>query len=240
MSGEFGPRLLKGALVQLATDFLGPVPNVIVFQYNPETLQRKLTPWNPPASEQSDAKKGGSADDTQPFDPVEQLTLALEFDAADDLEHPDQNPVAVVSGVAARIAAIEELLYPVPPEQLNASTLLSLAGLSGPAPTRSAVPIVLFVWGPGRILPVRISDFSVDEQLFSPTLFPVRAKVSLTLQVYGPAWFDQRRNAQNGKLTPIEVLAEAAYKYTRGQSGVLARLNTAGMAVDSILALLPF
>ena len=34
------PRLLKGALV--AIDPLRPLPTVIVFQYNPETLTRRI------------------------------------------------------------------------------------------------------------------------------------------------------------------------------------------------------
>ena len=41
------PRLVRGALVQLVEDVVGVVPNVIPFQYNPETLTRKMTPWNP-------------------------------------------------------------------------------------------------------------------------------------------------------------------------------------------------
>jgi len=36
------PRLLKGALVGI--DPLVPIPNVVVFQYNPDTMTRRLEP----------------------------------------------------------------------------------------------------------------------------------------------------------------------------------------------------
>ncbi len=36
------PRLLKGALVGI--DPLVPVPNVVVFQYNPDSMTRRLEP----------------------------------------------------------------------------------------------------------------------------------------------------------------------------------------------------
>jgi len=47
------PKLLKGALVQFSAPFLVPVPNVIIFQYNPETLSRTLTPWTAAESDAS-------------------------------------------------------------------------------------------------------------------------------------------------------------------------------------------
>ena len=39
------PRVLKGALVGIDTDI--PIPSVIVFQYNPDTLTRSLKPRSP-------------------------------------------------------------------------------------------------------------------------------------------------------------------------------------------------
>src|SRR2546425_6357681 len=108
MPDAISPKILKGALVQLAEGFIGPVPNIIVFQYNPESLSRTLAPYNPPTDQASDAQKAGSGDTSQPFDPGETFNLALELDATDALEQPDSHPVAVVSGVADRIAARSE------------------------------------------------------------------------------------------------------------------------------------
>jgi hypothetical protein len=43
--------------------------------------------------------------------------------------------------------------------------------------------LTLFVWSKSRILPVRITDFSITEEAFDPQLNPIRAKVSLSLRV---------------------------------------------------------
>src|SRR4051812_48434222 len=105
------PKLLKGALIEFSERFIGPVPNIIVFQYNPEMMTRTLEVWS-----QNGGGESGTSNDTshtaQPFDPPETFTLALELDAADALENPAAHPVAFISGVADRIAAMEMLLYP--------------------------------------------------------------------------------------------------------------------------------
>ena len=44
-------------------------------------------------------------------------------------------------------------------------------------------PLTLFVWGPQRVLPVRLTELSVTEEAFDPQLNPIRAKVSLGLRV---------------------------------------------------------
>jgi hypothetical protein len=44
-------------------------------------------------------------------------------------------------------------------------------------------PFTLLVWGPKRVLPVRLTEFSVTEELHDPALNPIRAKVSLSLRV---------------------------------------------------------
>ena len=42
---------------------------------------------------------------------------------------------------------------------------------------------MLFVWGRGRVIPVRVQEFSITEEAFDSALNPVRAKVSLGLRV---------------------------------------------------------
>ena len=44
-------------------------------------------------------------------------------------------------------------------------------------------PLTLFIWSRHRILPVRISEFSITEEAFDPALNPIRAKVSLGMRV---------------------------------------------------------
>src|SRR5918999_5206382 len=44
-------------------------------------------------------------------------------------------------------------------------------------------PLTLFVWGPKRVLPVRLTDFTINEQAFDPALNPILATVTLGLSV---------------------------------------------------------
>lgn len=238
------PKLLKGALIQFSAPLLIPIPNLIIFQYNPETLSRSLTPWAPPQRDDE-----GKIDDkilnklSQPYDPQESFTLSLEVDATDALEQPASHPVAVISGVADRLAAMEMLCYP-PGESalgglLNVSVSVSLSGISiGAAAAvdvvqRTEVPVVLFFWGPGRIVPVRLTSFTVEEQQFSPILYPLRAKVSLGLKVLDTTAFD------NQEQTAIVKIAKACYTFTRAQKEALALANVAN-SIESIAGMLPF
>jgi hypothetical protein len=238
------PKLLKGAIIQFRAPLFVPIPNLIVFQYNPESMSRTLTPWAPPSGEikKEDMEKVVN-NLAQPYDPEETMNLALELDAADALEFPESHPVAFVSGVADRIAALEMLMYPPGGSALGnllggtlsiSSSGISLGGAVGvqAVPQRFQVPIVLFFWGPGRILPVRIKSFSVDEQAYSPTLYPLRAKVSLGLQVINP---DLIANDDSAAFRT----AKFCYKFTQVQKEALALANVAN-SVESNRDMLPF
>ena len=109
--------------------------------------------------------------------------------------------------------------------------LLSLAGAADQT-ERPTVPVVLFVWGVGRILPVRVKSFSVEETLFSPTLRPIQAKVTLGLEVLTPSVFGCQRDI-------TEKLAVAAFNFTKLQDDALAVAHIANN-VDAIRGLLPF
>lgn len=237
------PKLLKGALVEFSERFIGPVPNIILFQYNPESLTRSLNAWQPAGAERNPATQAQTPANAQPAPPPESFDLVLELDATDDLEAGD--PLAVVSGVADRIAALEMLMYPASvgaPGDLRVADGVSVttgAGNGGSASTRctqvpvSRVPIVLFVWGPGRILPVRVTSFQVEEQMFSPTLYPLQAKVTVGLEVQNEADLDSYEDGL------AKDLAREALKFTYKQRKLLAAANVAN-AGDSILGMLPF
>jgi len=239
------PKLLKGALIEFSERFIGPIPNVIVFQYNPEMMTRTLEVWSQGGGGESSASNETSHT-AQPYDPPETFTLALELDAADALENPAAHPVAFISGVADRIAAMEMLLYPQGDSLLGglmgsisgslggASVSSALGAGTGVQPaSRGTVPVLLFVWGPGRIVPVRLTTFSVEEQAYSPLLYPIRAKVNIGLKILTPKDFP----TCNRKLS--EDLAITAFKFTRKQKEVLAAANIAN-SVESILGMLPF
>jgi hypothetical protein len=223
------PRFEKGALVQLVKGLTGVVPNVIPFQYNPEKLSHTLTPWNPFEVDQT--QRGSQAPTVQPFDPKESFNLTLEIDATDDLE--DNNPVAKEVGVADRLAALKKLTLPT--EGLIGDLIASARALVGKAAkhaVRSTVPVLLFVWGSGRILPVRVTSFSVEETLFSPSLHPIQATVTLGLEVLTPDVF----KCQHDITADIAI---AAYNFTKLQEDTLAAAHIANN-IDAIRGLLPF
>ncbi len=248
------PKLLKGALIQFSAPMLIPIPNIIVFQYNPESMTRQLTPWKPREQveygSEEEARKAGEKllnELSQPYDPEETFTLALELDAADALEEPESHRVAVIAGVADRISAMEMLCYPPGPGALggllNVSVNVSIGagGISASVGTadsvpRLEVPIVLFFWGPGRIVPVRISSFSVEEQQYSPLLYPLRAKVSIGMTVLNENHL-LNVAGETGK-SAIVSIAKACYKFTQAQKEALATANLAN-SVESIIGMLP-
>jgi hypothetical protein len=91
---------------------------------------------------------------------------------------------------------------------------------------------VLFFWGPGRIVPVRITRFSVEEQEFSPLLYPIRATVTLGVKILDAV-------ALQGDDSAIAKIAKACYTFTLAQKQALATANLAN-SVESIMGMLPF
>ncbi len=169
------PWLLKGALVVFET--LAPIPtNIIVFQYNPETMTRSLE------QQGRDYQLGQNSGDTLhiQYPPLESFTLSVELDAADQLEL--SNPLAVATGLHPTLAALELLLYPMS-ALLILNKALALAGSAMITPP--ALPMVLFVWGPARVVPVKVTSVSVTEQAFDQLLNPIQARVELGLRTLG-------------------------------------------------------
>lgn len=158
------PRLLKGALVSF--DLPNPQPAVIIFQYNPDTLSRTLEAQT--GSEGSDALRIKGA-------PVETIKLDVELDATDQLE---QGGAAL--GLHPQLAALEVLIYPKSSLVVANTTLLNTGTIEILPPQ---APFTLFIWGPKRVLQVRLTEFSISEEAHDPQLNPIRAKVSLGLRV---------------------------------------------------------
>src|SRR5690349_22278395 len=95
------PRVLKGALVGF--DPVLPIPSVIVFQYNPDTLTRTLKPRSPGGDgARSEALRLTGA-------PEETIKVEVSIDAVDQLEKGDG--VASALGIHPQIAALEMLGY---------------------------------------------------------------------------------------------------------------------------------
>jgi hypothetical protein len=168
------PRLLKGGIV-LIDPTTGAVQRVIALQYNPDTLTRTL-------QVQGVGQDGGDRSEALRIKgpPVETLKIEAEIDAADQLEHPDQNRITVQYGIQPQLAALETIIYPRSADLL-ANNRLAQSGTLEIAPMEA--PLMLFIWSQTRILPVRLTEFSITEEAFDPALNPIRAKVSLGMRV---------------------------------------------------------
>jgi hypothetical protein len=167
------PRLQKGALIGL--DPLNPLASVIVFQYNPESVTRTLTAQGPGAgggqTARSEATRLGGP-------PQETLKLDVALDATDQLERAEAP--ATQLGLYPQLSALEMLLYPKS-GLVIANEALQLAGVIEIIAPEA--PLTVLIWGAKRVLPVRLTEFSITEELFDPALNPIHAKVSLGMRV---------------------------------------------------------
>jgi hypothetical protein len=160
----------KGAIVGL--DVFNPVASVVVFQFNPEKLTRTLKPQTSGGE--------GSIFETQRLKgaPEETIKMELVFDAADALAEGDG--ITETLGLYPQLSALEMLVYPKSALVITNSVLLAKGVIEVIPPTG---PLTLFIWGPQRIVPVQIKEFSIEEQTYDSKLNPIKAKVTLTLKV---------------------------------------------------------
>lgn len=175
------PKVVRGALVVIDTP--SSTPQVIAFQYNPDSMTRSL---------QVQGSGSSNAGDASPIDafrikatPIETINIEVEIDASDQLEHPDQNPSVVDEGILPQLSALEILLYPSS-QYINSVMNAAFSGTLEVVPPEG--PFLLFVWGPKRILPVHLTKFDITEEAFDTNLNPIRAKVALGLRVL--SYFD--------------------------------------------------
>jgi hypothetical protein len=167
------PRILKGGLV-LLDPVTSSVIRVIVLQYNPDSLSRTLQAQT--VGESSGGDRSEALRLKGP--PVETIKVEAELDATDQLESGD--PAGVKSGLHPQLAALEMIVYP-PSSRILSNHAMASSGMLEILPMES--PLTLFVWGASRIIPVRITNFSITEEAFDTSLNPIRAKVSLDMRV---------------------------------------------------------
>jgi hypothetical protein len=234
--------VLKGALVEFMPTFLPvPVPNVIVFQYNPETMTHVWTQPMPATAAGSEASNPLAVRGT----PGESFSFTIAMDARDEIADGSvpAAALAAASGIYSRLAALEMLLYPTSPAQpglvgtVTAAINSALSGaVTGPVRTipRSVLPVTLFIWGAGRIVPVRVTDLTITEQLFDASLNPIHAEAQLTLRVLTPA----ELVAASADDDVLGTLAAVAYNYTLSLRQALALANLAN-AGESVIGMIP-
>jgi hypothetical protein len=240
---------LRGAFVSFSETFPLPIPNVVIFQFNPETMTHTWSPAATGGAASTGAGATPAAGDgaTNPLavtgPPGESFSFTLTLDANDMIADGGSNPVgaglATDTGIYTRLAALEMLLFPTDSSGGGLIGSISSAlgfggGSSGPTtPIPAAqLPTVLFIWGPGRILPVKLTTLTTTEKLYDNILLnPTHAEVSVGLKVLTP----QELQYVDG---PLGSLANTAYSFSKTLREALALLNLAN-GVGDIIGMLP-
>ena len=166
------PRIVKGGIVVLEPK-TGAVLRVIPLQYNPDTLTRSF---------QIKGVGAESGDRIEAFrlkgPPVETIKVEAEIDATDQLETADSDITKM--GLHAMLAALEILVYPSSTTLQDNNAVAASGNLEIVA---AEAALTVFVFGPKRIAPVRITELSITEEAFDTALNPIRAKISLGMRV---------------------------------------------------------
>jgi hypothetical protein len=226
------PKILRGAFVEYG---LSLPPLFVVFQFNPEQVSRSRSlfisvPNAVQSAEYAAAQRGNReaqyVDLRQYHDRYEDLTelreaqevsiqeeninFELRLDATDALNEGDV--LAEQFGILPQLATLELMVLPKSESLLGAALGALFGGGSGGFSfTRSEKPpLVLFIWGRKRVLPVNINSLSITEAMFSADLNPLRATVNVSLTVI------------EGK--------NLAYKYSKAMLEVMSVLNLANIA----------
>src|SRR5262249_11944947 len=206
--------LIKGILASFDNPLLGVVPTIVPFQYNPDQVTRVFRTEQPGAGTGTAAatsdNAGSALNAARPA--PEDYTLKIELDATDGLEKG--GPLTTAFGISPRLAAIEMLVQPVGSSLLGdlAGALTGgLLGGGGAAVPAARLPLVLLIWGPTRITPVRLKSLTITETAFDELLNPIQATADLGFTVLRPT-----------DLGDDDTFAKAAAKYYQGAREVKA------------------
>ncbi len=214
--------LMRGALIEYGSGVMGPIPNVVIFQFNPETLTRTVQIPSRPTS-------GTSRETSQAGEPAtEKISLTAKFSAADEMG--ENKALARLFGVGTRLAALEKMVHPSNDLLGAIGDALGLGGGASeprqPMP-REKYPRILFLWGAYRVLPVVLETMSITEQQFDFLLNPVQAEVSISMAVNG----NDRCSDDN--------IARGALTYSNMAKDAQSMANLANTA-EQIVELIPF
>ena len=220
--------MLRGALIEYGTSLIGPIPNVVIFQFNPESLSRRLNiPARPSGATQRETTQAGEKT-------FEKITFKAHFSAANMLA--DDKVLARMFGLGPQLCALEKMVLPSSKlagligkalDKIGGALGIGGGGADKPAQPipREKYPRILFIWGLTRILPVTIDSMTIAELEYDALLNPLRAEVDISLSVIA---IDQCSD---------DDLARGALDYTTiaKEAQAIANLaNTAEQIVDLI------
>ncbi|MCE4947403.1 MULTISPECIES: hypothetical protein [Streptomyces] len=172
------PKPIRSGIVVVDPE-LGIPQRIIVLQFNPDTLERQVAPQAAGGEADSGGGGGGSGGDRNEAlrlkGPAQETwKFTAEIDATDQLD------VAAPEGIHPELAVLEMLVQPTT-AQLLAASKLTKKGTIEISPIET--PLTLFTWGSKRVMPVRLTELSVNESAFDVNLNPIRASLSIGLKV---------------------------------------------------------
>jgi hypothetical protein len=206
MPGGFSnkPKILRGAFVEYG---LSIPPLVVVFQFNPIQLTRNRSlsfaalnntidcpPCPPPSTETRKVEQSVSLRDyhqkTKDLEEIrnnqnvtineESIGFEIHLDATDKLN--DGEIITEQFGISPQLSTLELMVHP------KGGIIEDLGSLFSPSNGSSFTkkenpPMILFIWGRKRVLPVNINSMNITETEFSTDLNPIRATVAVNLTV---------------------------------------------------------
>ncbi len=234
------PKILRGAFLEWG---LSLPPLIVLFQFNPVELQRSRSlsfrAQNETVTGQAPAFGGDEARSTEMQRPralrsmhtdlddltrireeqiveiqEETISFELRLDATDALN--DKNVIAGEFGIAPQLSTLEMMTLPKSEGLLGEALGSLLGGSEGFSFTQSEnPPMVLFIWGVQRVLPVNITSLAITETEFDTWLNPTRATVGVNLTV-------------------VEG-ANTFYSYSKAAKEVMSVLNLANVVTDIVV-----
>ena len=137
------------------------------------------------------------------------INFDIRLDATDKLN--DGDAITEQFGIAPQISTLELMVYPKDESLLGALVSSLLGKPKGFSFTRGAnPPLVLFIFGRKRVLPVNINSMNITETEFATDLNPIRATIAVNLTVI------------EGKSVP--------YLYSKAMVEAMSVLNLANIA----------
>ncbi|MGE0397132.1 MAG: hypothetical protein AB7T06_10465 [Kofleriaceae bacterium] len=214
--------LLKGALVEYGSGLGLYVPNIVVFQFNPETITRTLQiPPRPTGATMRETSQAGDI-------PTEQISMTIQFTTHEP--HARLAPLSLALGIGPQLAALEKMARPAP----RGTSLLSKSvdkvkslikkgdgEASQPIP-RETYPRLLFIWGTTRVLPVTLDSLSIIEKQYDTLLNPTLAEATITMTAIIPDPCSD------------DPVASGAYKYSTYARDALAEANLAYSSAEAV------
>ncbi|MFI6879966.1 hypothetical protein ACIBL6_41645 [Streptomyces sp. NPDC050400] len=171
------PKPIRSGIVLMDPE-RGTPQRIIVLQFNPDTLERSLAPQTAGAGGDSGGGGSGNGDRNEALrlkGPAQETwKFTAEIDATDQLE------IAAPDGIHPQLATLEMLVQPST-AQLREASRLAKNGTIEISPIE--MPLTLFTWGSKRVMPVRLTELSINESAFDVNLNPIRASLSIGLKV---------------------------------------------------------